>query len=114
MKGEHVTCHKRGIWNSIWSDMVIETTYMKFEKGPGGIIGVITQPRALKVWAKSQHIQNKLLSDLEYLRNKDESPNQVHKEKTKARIASDNKDRKKLESWSLTTKMAFVIFTQGK
>ena len=92
MKREHVSHRKSGIWNSIWSDMMIETTYMKFGKGPRGIIGVATQPRTLKVCAKSQHIQNKLLSDLEYLRNKDESPNQVHKEETKTQIASDNKD----------------------
>ena len=42
--------------------------------------------------SKSQHIQNKLLSDPELLGNKDESLNQVHSEETKARIASDNKD----------------------
>ena len=75
LKGEHVMRHKRGAWNSIWSDTMIETTYMKFGKGPGGIIGVTTQPRTLKIWAKSQHIQNKLLSDLKKLRNKDENPN---------------------------------------
>ena len=124
MKGEHVTSHKRRIWNSIWSDVMIQTTYMNFGNGPGGIIRVTTQPRNLKVWTKNQHIQNKLLSDLECLRNKDESPNQVHKEETKARIASDNKNRKKLEILSRlaythlmlipTTKIAFVMFTQEK
>ena len=40
MKWEHVTCHKRRIWKSIWSNMMIETTYIKFEKGPGRITGV--------------------------------------------------------------------------
>ena len=39
--------------NSTWSDMLIETIYMKFGKGPGRIIGVTTQPRTLKVLAKS-------------------------------------------------------------
>ena len=34
MKGEHVLRHKEGIWNGIWSDMMIETSYMKFGKGP--------------------------------------------------------------------------------
>ena len=42
-----------------------------YGKGPGEIIGVTSQPRTLKVWAKIKW----LLSDLEYLRNKDESPN---------------------------------------
>ena len=45
MKGEHVTRQKRGIWNSIWSDMMIETTYMKFGLGLGEIIGVAKQPQ---------------------------------------------------------------------
>ena len=43
MKREHVVCHKRGIWNSIWSDMMIEATYMKYGKGPGRIIGFTMQ-----------------------------------------------------------------------
>ena len=53
MKREHVTRHKRGMWNLVWSDMMIETTYMKFGKGLRGIIGVKTQPQTLNVWAKS-------------------------------------------------------------
>ena len=89
--------------NSIWSDMMVETTCMKIGKVPGEIIGVTTQPQTLKVWAKSQHIQIKLvLSDLECLRNKDESSKQVHKEETKARITSDNKNIKKVENFTKT------------
>lgn len=83
--------------------MIVETTCMKIGKVPGEIIGVTTQPQTLKVWAKSQHIQNKLvLSDLECLRNKDESSKQVHKEETKARITSDNKNIKKVENFTKT------------
>ena len=37
MKGEHVMRHQDGLFNSIWSDMAIETTCMKFGKGPSGI-----------------------------------------------------------------------------
>ena len=45
---EHVTQHN----NSVWSDVMIEATYMKFGKGPGSgrwggggaITGVTTQP----------------------------------------------------------------------
>ena len=77
---------------------MIETTHMKFGQGPGRIIWVTTQRQTLKVWAKSRHIQNKLLHDLEYLGNKDQSPNQVHKKETKAH----NKDRKKLENFIKT------------
>ena len=30
MTGEHVMRHQKGLWNGIWSDMMIETTYMKY------------------------------------------------------------------------------------
>ena len=34
MKGEHVFRHQKGLWNGIWSSMMIETIYMKYGKGP--------------------------------------------------------------------------------
>ena len=46
MKREHVSCHKRGVWNSIWNDMVTGITHMKY--GIGEITGVTTQPPTLK------------------------------------------------------------------
>ena len=55
MAGKHVMRHQAGLFNGVWSDMAIETTYMKYGKGPSGIIGVITKPRTLSIWAKSQH-----------------------------------------------------------
>ena len=33
MNGEHVIHLRDGLFNGIWSDMAIETTYMKFGKG---------------------------------------------------------------------------------
>ena len=42
MNGEHVMRHQEGIWNAIWSDMMIETSYMKIGKGPAGVIGYTT------------------------------------------------------------------------
>ena len=30
MKGKHVMRHQKGLWNGIQSDMMIETTYMKY------------------------------------------------------------------------------------
>ena len=47
LKGEHVLRYREGIRNGIWSDMMIETSYMKF--GPNGIIGKTTKPRALQI-----------------------------------------------------------------
>ena len=73
MKGEHVLRHREGIWNGIWSDMMIETSYMKFDKGPNGIIGKTTKPRTLQIWAKSQHSCSEVLQSLDSIREKDET-----------------------------------------
>ena len=35
-KGEHVMHHSAGLWNSIWSDMMSETTYMRYGHVPRG------------------------------------------------------------------------------
>lgn len=40
MKGSHVLRHKQGIWNGIWSDMFIESTFMRFGHGKVGIMEV--------------------------------------------------------------------------
>ena len=49
LNGEHVLRHREGIWNGIWSDMMIETSYMKFGKGPNGINGKATKPKTLQI-----------------------------------------------------------------
>lgn len=38
LKGEHVMRHNTGLWNGLWSDTFIETTFMHYGKGPGGIV----------------------------------------------------------------------------
>ncbi len=94
MKGEHTMHHVPGIWNGIWSDMFIETTFMRYGHGRGGIIGNTLKPETLKIWALSLHICSHLESDLDQLalgdrRHTEES----HKEEQKSRIASDAEDR---------------------
>ena len=64
LKGEHAVRHRRGIWNAIWSDMMIESSYMKEGKGPMGVIGVTTKPATMKVWAKSLHDHTEYISQL--------------------------------------------------
>ena len=64
MKGEHVMRHQKGIWNAIWSDMMIETSYMKIGKGPLGVIGFTTSSSTMFIWAKSMHAQTTYLSEL--------------------------------------------------
>jgi hypothetical protein len=44
MKGEHVMRHQCGLWNGFWSDMFIETTFMRYDHCPGGVIGITLKP----------------------------------------------------------------------
>ena len=64
MKGEHVMHHVPGLWNGIWSDMFIETTFMRYGHGPGGIIGITLKPETLKTWALGLHICSRLEQDI--------------------------------------------------
>ena len=48
MNGEHVMRHNAGIWNAIWSDMFIETTFMRYGHGNKVIIGITMKPETLK------------------------------------------------------------------
>ena len=48
-KGEHVMHHSAGLWNGIWSDMMSETTYMRYGHAPGAIVSITLKPETLKV-----------------------------------------------------------------
>ena len=50
--------------------MLIETTFVRYGKGPGGIVGVTLQPNVVKKWANSFHITTQILKDLEDMREK--------------------------------------------
>ena len=65
LNGEHVRRHEKGIWNGIWSDMFIESTFMRYGHAPGGIIGITLKHETLKVWALSLHTCSQLESDLD-------------------------------------------------
>lgn len=102
MKGEHVMRHIPGLWNGIWSDMYIETTFMRYGHGPGGIIGITLKPETLKTWALGLHICSRLQQDVYSLTgDEEEATQEIHKEERKARIEADAADRdairKKLE-----------------
>ena len=97
MKGQHTMHHKPGIFNGIWSDMAIETTYMRYGHGHSGIIGLTMRPEALKTWAMSIHAINTVMADMNTIDN-DEVPSQTHhKEESKGRIKTDAADRNALK-----------------
>lgn len=78
--------------------MAIESTYMRYGHGQGGVIGITLKPETLKVWAYSLHSCNKLVRGLDSLREINESNSQTtHKEEAKSRIADDSKDRKSVQ-----------------
>ena len=87
--------HQDGYWNGIWSDMLIETTFMKYGKGPGGMIGITLKPKTMKIWALSLHSCSNILNDLENMRSMTEG-REIHKEETTARLQSDESDRSKI------------------
>ena len=97
LEGDHAMHHKKGIWNGIWSDMMIETTYMKYGKGPSGLIGITTNPRSVQIWSNSHHIVNETLRNLErFTQEERDDVITTHKEESRARIVGDAADRRTL------------------
>ena len=92
-KGKHEMRHIDGLWNGIWSDMFIESTFMRYGHGQAGIVRITLKPETLKTWALSRHVYSQLMQDLAELRdesNKNKVQN-YHKEEASARIENDKK-----------------------
>ena len=97
MEGEFVMRHQKGIFNGIWSDMHIETTFMRHGKGPRGLVGITLKPKAVKQWSLSLHACSQILQDLEEMRGRNNCRDQLkHKEELPGRIKSDSIDRGKI------------------
>ena len=88
---ERRSCFASPVWDLelVWSDMMIETSYMKFGKGPSGIIGKTTKPKAIQIWAKSQLSCSQVLQTLDAIRNKAENTMSTHKEGREGRMMAD-------------------------
>ena len=89
LRGEHVTRHQRGYWNGIWSDMFIESTFMRYGKGPTGLIGLTLKPSVIRKWAYSLNIFTQVQEDLERMRESSVKEQIFHKEESEARKESD-------------------------
>ena len=61
---------------------------MRYEHGPGGIIGVTLNPNALKRWSLSLHKCRRIIKDLVEMSDANAEPNDitVHKEEMTIRI----------------------------
>ena len=98
MKGEHVMHDVLGLWDGIWSDMFIETTFMRYGNGPGGIIGITLKPETLKTWTLGLYICSPLEQDIIRIVGKEHHISQkVHKEEMKTTIAPDGADRQSIQ-----------------
>ena len=101
VKGEHTMHHNAGLFNGIWSDMAIETTFMRYGHvhGQSGVIGITMRPETLKTWAYSLHACNTVVINLDQKRTQEQHvpAYQTHpKEEAKARVNTATKDRKAL------------------
>ena len=75
--------------------MMIETTFMRYGKGPNGIIGITLKPNTLKTWAPSLHICSVLAKDISDMTS-DDKHQHLHKDDMKARMTADATDRSKI------------------
>ena len=61
---EHAMWHQNGIWNFIWSDMMIETTVVRFGHDPNGMTGLTFNEKSFSCWAKSFNLFSVIESNL--------------------------------------------------
>ena len=97
MTGQHVMRHQDGLWNAMWSDLFIETTYMRYGHGPSGIIGSTLNESTLAIWALSQSACAQMKHDIEAMKSHESNQNVTyHKEERHPRMMADNADRLKI------------------
>ena len=98
LMGRHVMRHNQGIWNGIWSDMFIESTFMRYGHESGGLTGLTVKPSAVTRWALSLHICSQLRGDLAAMKDKQtDKIVTTHEEETPGMISSDTSDRQKIQ-----------------
>lgn len=97
-RGEQSLHHIAGIYNGQWSDMFIETNWMRKGHGPGGIIGNTESPQTMATWVYSMDATMTLTGDLKKMSGKEESLQMTHKEESASRIHQDGHDRQSLRA----------------
>ena len=95
---EQSTAHLiAGLFNGIWTDMFIETTWMRHGHGPNGVGGIVMNDKQMKIWCLSEAAVSAVRSQINQLSSGDSGKVQMtHKEEAPSRILSDSKDRKAL------------------
>ena len=103
LEGEHAMRHQNGIWNSIWSDIMIGTTVMQYGHDSNGMTGITFNEKALNRWAKILHISSIMGKNLLDLKEASTSRDvSHHKEENRSRIVKGEKDREKIRNFLST------------
>ena len=89
LRGEQTTIYQRGIWDDIWSDLLIESTLMKYGQGTGRLFDITLQKASVKKWAYSLHVSTQLLHELDKMREEKQRKLTVHKKGRPSRIKAD-------------------------
>ena len=86
--------HIPGIYNATWTDMFIETTYMRFGHGPDVAVGVATDYQQMVKWALSFAPSGEISQNVPAMSNATQNTVHTHhKEEAKSRIKADQEDR---------------------
>ena len=85
INGQHTMHHNAGLFIGIWSDMAIETTFMRYGHGQSGVIGITLEQETLKTWVYSLRTCHGIVDDLNEMRDNERPSAQTsHKEETAA------------------------------
>ena len=73
--------------------LFIETTFIRYGHGPGGIVGIMLNEHALCRWALNLHICSRLTKDIAYLKEATLFEVDHHKEDSHSIIKADHDNR---------------------
>ena len=98
LKGKHVMRHNRGIGNAIWSDMCIESTFVRYDHQVGRLTGFTLKSLCVTRWALSMHTSSQLQRDLLAMKYKqNNNTTTTHKEEAPGRITRDASGRQMIK-----------------
>ena len=104
-----------GIYYGQWSDMFIETNWMRKGHGPGGINGMTENPQTMASWVYSMDATMTLTGDLKKMSGDDANVQTTHKEEAESRINRDGHDcHRCVQLWRLNyCRQIVVVFILG-
>ena len=96
LQEQHIMRHAASATNSTWSDMFIETTFMRYGHSQGGLTGITKNDNATQRWSISLHTYSSLISYITAMWNQMYQTLAHYKEETPGKIQADAADRHKL------------------